>query len=135
MNTLLQMIPSWESSRDILEPPMMFLLQMANRILTDDNEEVLDRNKDMNSQTDSEINVLKDMNSHTDTGMDVVRDIQLRLALPTIHSSRGDEKQSNLHQENYPIDLNKVLYVNWLYQVNQILVLGIHCTFLKKNKF
>nr|AMS24213.1 kinesin 4-II protein [Marsilea vestita] len=35
MNSLLQMIPSWEASREILEPAMLFLLQMAKRILAD----------------------------------------------------------------------------------------------------
>lgn len=110
MNLLLQMIPSWESSRDISEPPMVFLLQMANRILADD-KEVVDVNKDTNCQTGiTTKDVLKATNSQTTIGVEVLKDMQQhRLASPTGQSAIREEKQSTVNHENCSTDLNKVL--------------------------
>lgn len=91
MNLLLRMIPSWELTKEIAEPPILFLLAMAKRILAGTREGGMDF-KGCNLQRDIDIQILRDTQQKSE---------------PT-HSAAFISKETHLTNDDILTDPGKV---------------------------
>lgn len=91
MNLLLRMIPSWEHTKEIAEPPILFLLAMAKRILAGTKEGGMD---------------FTACNLQMDTGIEILRDTQQKSE--SSYSSPVISKETHMNNDELLTDPGKV---------------------------